>query len=269
MNSNVTWKINNTEQRRICSLYKNKKSMYEIARRFKISVQGVRYILKKHSIKSREISEAKQKYTLNDEFFDEINTEEKAYFLGLMYADGYNGEKKHRVCIALQERDIDILKKFKKCIKTNRPFYLETKRKPSHQNHIFFEIVNKRLSKALSDLGCVQGKSLKLKFPSYKQVPNKLLRHFIRGYFDGDGCLGIYGKNKYPALYFCGTKHFLNGIEKIWKGKALFRWTHPNKIYVLNVKGRKSIVKILRWMYYKSSISLNRKRGIFKKLCLC
>ena len=71
-----------------------------------------------------------RKYHIDHNYFEEIDTEDKAYFLGLFFADGYNYEKKHHMSISLYEKDKDILIKFNKSIKNGRPlFYKEDKRK--------------------------------------------------------------------------------------------------------------------------------------------
>ena len=64
---------------------------------------------------------------------------------------------------------------------------------------------------ALNNAGCVPNKSLILKFPSSNIVPTKLLRHFIRGYVDGDGCLCITKPEKIE-LSILGTEEFLQGV---------------------------------------------------------
>lgn len=68
----------------------------------------------------------------------------------------------------------------------NRP-YVETIQKTNGKKKYSLQITSNILSNALSNLGAVPNKSLILKFPTFKQVPEKLMPHFIRGYFDGDG----------------------------------------------------------------------------------
>lgn len=86
-------------------------------------------------------------------------------------------------------------------------------------------IYSKELSDDLTKLGCFQNKSLELKFPTNKQVPDKLIHHFMRGYFDGDGsiCFGQ-GQLRFSII---GTEDFLLKYEKIIL-KVLDR-KQPNK----------------------------------------
>lgn len=70
-----------------------------------------------------------------------------------------------------------------------------------------WSIVNKHLWNTLNNLGCTPQKSLTLKFPN---IGSELFISFIRGYFDGDGCLTYYkGDKVYPKCDILGTEGFL------------------------------------------------------------
>lgn len=119
---------------------------------------------------------------LNRYIFQEINTEEKAYWLGFLYADGSVGSTDNRIELGLAEKDLHHVEKFKKFIGLdNKICYRENTKsyRYSFKDKIFKEIL---ISK-----GCVPQKSLILKFPTLEQVPTEYVRHFLRGYFDGDG----------------------------------------------------------------------------------
>ena len=72
-------------------------------------------------------------YTINEDYFDIIDTEEKAYLLGFLYADGNHFTKKNRITIGLQEKDKHILEKFNELIGSNRPLFL--RKKENLKNH--------------------------------------------------------------------------------------------------------------------------------------
>lgn len=217
-----------------------------------------------------------QKYQINENYFNKIDTEDKAYFLGLLYADGYNNEEKYCISINLQELDKDILEKFKISIESNRPLsYIIYKNKKydncNRQNQFKLNISNKKLSKQLSRLGCVQRKSLILKFPTKKQVPNKYLKDFIRGYFDGDGGFSLYyDKNNWRKMtaeiisseYFCySLKDFLTKKLNIgiWINKS-------KKAKTLKISGTNQVMKFLDWIYKDSKVYLNRKYNKYKDI---
>ncbi len=166
---------------------------------------------------------AKRKFPVNDNYFEIIDTEEKAYILGFIYADGCNHEKAHRLEISLAKKDEDILIKISKILLNGNVNIKEYKTKLNRQNKIGLYIVSQKICNDLSVLGCVPKKTFILKFPI---LPSNLLHHFIRGYFDGDGMLAIYErigasykyKNyRYEAAEFSivSTKEMLDSIGNI------------------------------------------------------
>lgn len=203
-----------------------------------------------------------RKYKINDDFFKEVNTEEKAYFLGLMYADGYNGLKNGKFKLSLQNGDIDILEKFKKALSFEGPIHLDKiigDRKPIVSLHIS----NKTICRHLDTLGCFQKKSLTLKFPTEKQVPRMLIRHFIRGYFDGDG--GAYLLKSSISLQITSTFEFCNQLSVLTKEKRRIIDTIYIKILKNGITSRFEISKkiqvidFLDWIYRDSIVHLDRK----------
>lgn len=129
----------------------------------------------------------------NENYFDIIDTSQKAYFLGLMYADGYishstrkNGSVYYIMSISLQVQDKSVLEKLRN--EMNRPNELilvktNGKRNPQYR----FTVSGEKIHHDLEKHGCIERKSLNLQFPT--TVPEELMSHFIRGYFDGDGCI--------------------------------------------------------------------------------
>lgn len=203
-----------------------------------------------------------RKYKLNENFFESINSEEKAYFLGFLFADGYVNEKINMMDLTIHYKDKEILDKFVLCIypegrplKTIRVDYLRL-------------VVNS--SKFVNDLikcGCVQAKTFILKFPT---IPENFQRDFIRGYFDGDGSICV-GKDGTLNLSIVGTIDFLDGIKNIFIKKCVLNNTvyddrHPERqtnIRALRFGGNILINRIYHYMYDNSTIYLLRKRKIF------
>jgi hypothetical protein len=151
-------------------------------------------------------SNINRKYDVNELFFKNINSKEKAYFLGLMYADGSISDRS--IIISLQERDCNILEKFKKIIGYTGPLRYVNKKNKKWQNHKILCIYSRELVKDLTLLGCGKRKTYNLKFP---KINKQYYSHFIRGVFDGDGCI-ISNKNGY---YFSitGYKTFMKEIN--------------------------------------------------------
>ena len=139
-----------------------------------------------------ELGKFCREYQINEDFFDNIDTEENAYILGFFYADGTNCELNDSligISFTQLEQDVDILEKIKSAMDADYNFYKciqPTNDKVKYK----FSINSQKLSKRLSELGAPPRKSLILKFPNKDIFKSEdLIRHFIRGYFDGDGCI--------------------------------------------------------------------------------
>ena len=153
-------------------------------------------------------SSINKKYDVNELFFENIDTKEKAYFLGLMMSDGSVSDRS--IIISLQEKDRSILEKFKKTIEYTGPLALQVSKNIDHQSTSILRIYSRELVKSLSTLGCGKGKTYTLRFPNIKE---EFYSHFIRGFFDGDGCI----IKKTSGYYFSitGNKNFLLDLNNI------------------------------------------------------
>ncbi len=147
------------------------------------------------------------KYKVNHEYFDKIDSEYKAYILGFIYADGSiiqpKGNRQMNLRIAIQEEDGYILEKFAKDaaggqIKVMNPPAVQ---KRGWKKRTIVSIVSDRLCNKLIELGCKPNKSkVGMSFP---KLDNQYIRHFIRGFLDGDGYIG---QKKVHYLYVRKTE---------------------------------------------------------------
>ena len=200
-----------------------------------------------------------RKSKCNDRIFDVIDTEDKAYWLGFLYADGcvYKYNNSYRVELSLKEGDLEHIKKFKAFMcSESRISYRKL------QKAYRIGIGSRRIYERLIELGCMPNKSLILKFPTDSQVPNSLLKHFIRGYFDGDGCFSLRHNvhSIAPNICILGTEDFLSGIQKIYNGKISKKSTE--NIYSLRFR-KEEALKFLKDIYTNSHIYLDRKYDRF------
>lgn len=197
--------------------------------------------------------------------FDKIDTEERAYWLGFLYADGNIAEKTNSISIDLQMLDILHLEKFKKFLNSNNSIRIDFK-----LNRCRISISNKYTKEQLIDKGCVPKKSLILKFPTLDSFDEELiLKSFIRGYFDGDGSLSYSFSNDKktkisPTCSFIGTRDFINILnDKLKEILSISGNFYHNKKHNENVCEIKyntsSSIKLLIWLYEDSKIYLNRK----------
>ena len=188
--------------------------------------------------------------------FEKIDTEEKAYWLGFLYADGSVGSKEDKIELGLAEKDLKHIEKFKTFMNINNKISYREKTK---SYRISFR--SAQCKQDLINKGCVPKKSLILNFPNENQVPKYLIRHFIRGYFDGDGWFT--NTEKCFQVGIIGTENFINGfldsIENIDKKNKIFDVHREDgaKRYVFGAYN--DVLNFLNWIYKDSNIYLDRK----------
>lgn len=166
--------------------------------------------------------------------FDIIDTEEKAYWLGFLYADGNVGNTNNIVSLTLQYSDINHLEKFNAFIKNKKSVQKNAIKVKNKEYQICkVSVCNKYFKESLIRLGCIPKKSLVLKFPDLNIFTDKkLIYDFIRGYVDGDGCL-TFSKTGRLELSILGTKEFLSKIIDIFPNR--FKSLHKIKRLTTNV----------------------------------
>ena len=196
-------------------------------------------------------------YKYDKNFFEQINTEEKAYWAGFIAADGNIRKDFHKVRIELARKDRDHLFKFRKAIDGNNPIKDYTR---FNNYSTYIEVNCKKMCEDLNKIGITPNKSLTLNI-DLTQIPKDLTHHFIRGYFDGDGSLNSYQRKNTNyldwELSFISTKIFLNKILKeLELNKALF---YCGNNYRFCLKSKKDIYKCLIYLYKDAHIYLDRK----------
>lgn len=216
------------------------------------STVNIRALLKRENItiKVRPI-----KYKINIDYFSVLNNE-NCYWLGFLFADGYNNTERNRIALTLQENDYDSILSFKNCLMSNHPIVY--KKYPDKSNQYCFEFANKKISKDLDKLGMVKNKSLILKYPN---IPTEFNADFIRGYFDGDGSIS-YPKN--PIFALCGTFDFLNNCKQyfVLNGLSDVKIYKSKNIYVLQYTGRNNIKKIYTLLYSNTPVLYMKRKKI-------
>lgn len=210
-----------------------------------------------------------RKYNLNENYFDIIDTPNKAYILGLICADGCNFPPKGTVFISLQESDKDLLEKIRKEIHSECPLKFVDQSKRTNSNYTYnnmytMSMYSKHMCSSLEKLGVVKNKSLVLKYPD---IPNNLHSHFLRGYFDGDGSIYRHVKkenNKMITLTFTSTEKFCVKAKEIIENELNIRCAiydascHNGITKVLTITGA-AAKKLLDWMYNDADLYLERK----------
>lgn len=229
-----------------------------------------------------------RKYKVNENYFEDINSHEKAYILGFIYADGYNGEDTLELAQNMEREDVLI--HIKKALETDQEIKYYVPNKGT------LNIYSKKICSDLANLGAIRNKSLVLQFPTF--LPEDLMCSFILGYFDGDGCVWD-GKRKkmtvkddrHPGqtrerivhnvkFTFTGNYDFINALQDYLISKNIVnKKTKLNfskaknttnnitdKVCTMEYSGRKQMAKLYEFMYSKSPIYCQEKKLKFDKI---
>ncbi|MDO7864794.1 hypothetical protein Q5427_10890 [Brochothrix thermosphacta] len=212
----------------------------------------------------------------NFNYFESINTAEKAYWLGFIAADGYIlNARKHssmKVGISLSTKDRCHLEKFLVAIDAKNVSIGDYKTTSGYKIGTPYSrvmITGDDFANSLIEKGIVKNKSLILKFPTHKQVPREFIYHYLRGFVDGDGSIMIKNmKNNYKMfqVYIGGTKEFLMGMQDLVgnSNKLEKRWDNGTNHYGLKISGVAG-VKFAENIYKESTIHINRKKEKFEE----
>lgn len=250
----------------------NQMSGEAIARKYNIGATSVRRILKNHNIQTNLYDQRKYKY--NQNYFETIDTEEKAYWLGFIAADGSITKNNRTLEIGLTYSDKTHLKKFALAI--DYPVENIKNRNTTLNGKVYKSsricVHSKKICNDLNSLGITEKKWDKVVFPS--NIPKNLIRHYLRGYFDGDGSISTAGKTMYGVQKYCisliATEEFLlqmmNHLEKELNMTQV-KLEHRYGIAIWAKGGMKQIRCFLNYIYKDSNIFLDRKHQYYLKLC--
>lgn len=231
-----------------------------------------------------------RRYKLNENYFNKIDTHEKAYVLGFLYADGSN--RGDGITFTQDIERIDVLENIKKALESEAPI------KEMVPGHFSLEIFSRVIVSDVEKLGVMKNKSLVLQFPDFSIVPEEFMPSFILGYFDGDGCIWN-GKRKKMLVKdstrkrgyrerivhnvkftFTGCVSFIEPLQEylvrvgVVKRKTKLNFSKANnpntqtcdKVCTMEYSGRRQIAKLYEYMYSKSPIWCNEKKLKFKEI---
>lgn len=249
----------NLPENEIIEIYLSEKhTMKEICKLYNVSKYKILSIIRKNNI----IRKTAKKYSYNEDIFENIDNEYKAYWLGFLYADGYVRQRKSssELRLKLSTKDIDHLLEFRRFISIdNIPIksYIKDNTKTS-----FISISSNKIVQDLINVGCVNKKSFIIKFPNIRQ---DLIHHFIRGYFDGDGWISN-SVNNFRFGIVSGSKSMIIDINKYLCNSILI---NENNIYtvkncfIINYSSVTDLIKIEKFLYKDALIYLKRKKDKF------
>ncbi len=226
---------------------------------------GIEKLLKEINFKGR----IGNKYQFNEDYFNKINTPNKAYFLGLIVTDGSIHKNRNTLTINLQKKDKHILELLSKEVQIQKPLQFVKNNHPNRQDSYVFEINSPKIKKDLKKIGINPQKTLTTKFANNKIVPENLMRHYVRGVFDGDGSISPQGR----IIITSGSKKFISEFDKYievrLKLDSYIRKRSKNNYNIEYRSGKnKERTKIFYNYFYKNvkECFLIRKKNIFDNI---
>jgi len=191
-------------------------------------------------------------HAVNEKFFDVIDTESKAYWLGFLYADGHPA--RGAIMLGLASADADHVERFKQAIGSSHAI---------------------RRTERVTSIG-VCSTLLSNKFRAMRAesfIPAKHVNHFVRGVFDGDGCI-CQSSRGYFSVTIAANKALANKLKALAeanniRGGYIQKHSKPNTpTYILHFTTIPGVCAFRDWIYRGASILLSRKKIIFDKAAI-
>ena len=225
--------------------YKSGKSSTEIAKMFNVNVHTITNILEKNGVERNNIY---HNLDLIDDYWETIDSYDKAYFLGFMITDG--NITGNNVCLQLSSKDKHIIETFKRVTKNSNKIH-EDKR-----NLVSFYVKRKKWVNDLSKYGVIPNKTSKVYLPILNE---EMMSHLLRGMIDGDGWISA----KTGSLGFCGNERTVSQVRDYLVNKVKIIKQGKN-LYMINWASKKDVKAIGEYLYKdKNDCYLTRKFNNF------
>ena len=255
------------EDNLVIERYNELKNIKKVAISFGVSTRPIKRILDKN-----EILLTNRRYNVNHKYFEVIDNEEKAYWLGFLFADGCVRKPKSgsQLVLKLSIKDEEHLNLFKKNIESEHNIFYSVSQVMSKSNvlsisnNCVLRVSSNEIVEGLIKQGCVPRKTFIIERP---RINDNLIRHFIRGFYDGDGNFFYSEKTKMSAItivsasdkfraFLIDVMSSIPGIGKIHLDEK--RYT----IKIVNIEG---VMNFLSYIYDNSNIELKRKKEYYEK----
>lgn len=253
----------------ILDLYINQKiGMAKIGARFGVSKTVIARILKENNITHRNDNHI---YKAEYRKFKNIDSAEKAYWLGFIAADGYvyqreNSQSGNFCGINIHRKDKEHLEKFKNFMNSNVNIIDHIQTEGFSNNTPMSRIIfnSNDMVRDLIDKGVTPRKSLTLKPPI---INNEYFLPFILGYFDGDGSI-FQNNNQEYGINIVGTKEILEWINNILNISSQLEKRGENNTnnFYIRCGGIHKPYHIMKKLYDSVPVHLDRKYNIYKNL---
>lgn len=250
-------KLTDLDKLEVVQMYQNGISMVKIAKKFNVSPPAINNILKVRKVKKE------QKYKCDYKYFDIINNENKAYWLGFIFGDGAV-KRNNALIVELGKIDIDHISKFIQDINSNHKIYY------TNRNCAGVAIGSIYLCQSLIKYGIIPNKTYLTNKLPLDLIPQDLQKHFIRGLFDADGWIteNINKKNSKKQHCFGFSSYHMEILNQLknWflkndfnNGYFIERIRKNQKVCQFILSGNKQFVNCYKTFYENSKVYLNRK----------
>ena len=253
----------NIDNNLVIEKYTELKNIHKVAEYFSVSISPIQRILK-----NSNLGLTNRRYNVNHNYFDNIDTEEKAYWLGFLFADGYIRERKsgNSLEMKLSVKDIEHLQLFKNSVNSNHKIVeginkVKYKGGFSTSKICYLAIYSLKLVESIKKQGVHSRKTFTIDKPN---ISNGLMRHFIRGYFDGDGSFSFN-----PQKYINKTQ-IVSASELFTK--FIIDELGDNNIRInlysnikLQIQNKLDNLKFYDYIYKNANVYLKRKKEKYEE----
>ena len=254
--------LNINQEKEVIDLYVNKKySQSQIAEKFNCSTFVIHNILIRNNIPI--VIQPRINKRQDECYFDKIDSENKAYWLGFIFSDGYIYDD--QLSIEIHEKDIELLKRFKE------ELGLDSKISIRHRQNTdvcCIRLCSKHLCNSLAKYNIIPNKTQIIKH--LPDIEVKWLPHFLRGLIDGDGWITI-DKNGYYHIGFVSNyqstcEDFKKYCNIVTNGLCKANIVKKGNNYCYQIQSKKATKQLANVLYKDSTIYLSRKYRLVEPL---
>lgn len=210
-------------------------------------------------------------YEVNHNYFEIINSQKKAYWLGWLITDGYIRSDSRRIVLKLAAKDIDVLEDLKHDLQADYPINYERPRKTIYKGirvngtgAYYLAMTSEKMKNDLAKYGVIPNKTYICKFPH--NLKEEYYPGFVAGAISGDGSISIYKKKNALAGNIVGTKELIESMKKILvtntrynNAKKILKRTDSKNLYSLCFSTGQVI--LLYWWFKENGISLMPRKN--------
>jgi len=249
---------------KIVEMYDQEIPVTEIAKIFAVTKSAVyRRLRQIKGPLGRERTVIKRKYTVDESFFEVIDTPDKAYVMGWFYSDGSNDLSRYTASISLAENNADALYKIRDVIGSNAE--IKISQPPSRQKQFRLSIYNKVVSTQIARLGISGNVTYTRTWPEW--LSEELQPYFIRGLIEGDGYVSARDGRSYRTGY-SGTIMMCEALGNIVERLNINYHIYPSKKVncSLRITRHADTIRFLDYIYADASIYLDRKYANYLRI---